>query len=130
MECEPTSERVIDDIKTFEDIVRKVHDAEGVIVCGLALRSGRRYKRVDGKGFLKRKSEKSQRKSTLQGRPVHNDAWTRRGYNSLTSDDDVDEIFDEIVDAYVDFGNEANEVFGYLEGADVNGDLAMENEEI
>ena len=128
MECEPISARIIDDIKDFERIVKVVHDANGIVVRGLALRSGKRYKRLDGKGDLKRKAQKSQRKSTLQGRPVHNDAW--RGYSELIADD-VDEIFDVLADEHIEFENEAEEHFGYLEDglqdeADVN--MALEDE--
>ena len=75
-----------------------------------------------------RKSQKSQRKSTLQGRPVHNDAW--RGYSELIADE-VDEIFGVLADKHTELENEAEEHFGYLEDglqdeADVN--MALEEE--
>ena len=40
---EPTSQRIIDDIMGFEDVIDKVIAAQGCVVTDLRLRHGRRY---------------------------------------------------------------------------------------
>jgi hypothetical protein len=80
--CEPTSERILHDFKDLRRIYKVIHDANGVVVRSGAKRSGRRYKRLDGKGDTVVKPKRSDRKATLMiARPVHPDA--QRGFDSL-----------------------------------------------
>jgi hypothetical protein len=84
---EPTSERIIDDIQKFEDILDKLIDARGCVVQDVFFRTGRRaldplWVRLDGKdGECKLKPRPSQRKDTLRGRVIHFDAT--EAYNTL-----------------------------------------------
>ena len=55
----------MEDIKTFPMIVRKLIEAKGCVVRDEFLCTGKRARRSDGKGDLKHKSRKSQRKATM-----------------------------------------------------------------
>lgn len=61
---EPTSPRIVQDIRCFEDILVKVIKAEGCVVPDLCLRLGRRYRRADDSGFCESKPRASSRMST------------------------------------------------------------------
>ena len=65
-EVAPTSERICEDVKGFENALDRVIEAKGTIVPDLALRSGRRYMSLKGNKQLKRK-----RKDTIELPPVH-----------------------------------------------------------
>jgi hypothetical protein len=69
----PTSERIVEDISAFPRVLGKIVAAEGCVVKDEFLRSGRRERRADGKGFCKNKPRASQRKATLKAAPLHPD---------------------------------------------------------
>lgn len=60
----PTSERIVEDILAFPRVLQKIFDARGCVVPDLFLRSGKRARRADGKGYCKIKIESKQRIST------------------------------------------------------------------
>lgn len=78
---EPKSDRIVEDISAFPDILEKVIASRGTVLHGCDLRHGRRYERHDHKGELKAKPRGRQRKDTMIGRPVHQDAMA--AYNQL-----------------------------------------------
>jgi hypothetical protein len=45
-EIEPTSERIIEDIRAFPRVLQVIIDRDGVVVPDLFLRSGRRYEKI------------------------------------------------------------------------------------
>jgi hypothetical protein len=73
-EVEPTLERVVQDIESWEYAVNKIIEARGTIVHGLALRHGHRWARANGKGESTSRRLGRQRKDTFCSRPVHPDA--------------------------------------------------------
>jgi hypothetical protein len=70
-EVAPTSERICEDVKGFENALDRIIEAKGTIVPDLALRSGRRYMSLKGNKQLKCKPRQSQRKDTIELPPVH-----------------------------------------------------------
>jgi hypothetical protein len=70
-EIEPTSERIIEDIRAFPRVLQVIIDRDGVVVPDLFLRSGRRYEKIKGNGECKNKPRSSQRKITIKRPPLH-----------------------------------------------------------
>ena len=99
---EPTSARIVEDIKALPRVLDVIIAAEGCVVKDEFLRTGRRSRRADDKGELMRKPRNSQRVSTLKARPLHPDAVhaldiLRRGGRDLPV-----AIVHEIVDEFLD----------------------------
>ena len=82
-EVEPTSMRIVQDISDFQRILEKIVEARGCVVHGEAFRSGHRSIRSDGDGLCSSIVKSYQRKETLSGRPVHNDAMSE--FNRLVA---------------------------------------------
>ena len=61
-EVEPTSARIVEDIKALPRVLQKIVDARGCIVKDEFLRRGRREVRSDGKGPLKNKPRSNNEK--------------------------------------------------------------------
>ena len=80
-EVEPTSERIVEDIKAFPRVLQKIVNARGCIVKDEFLRTGRREVRSDGKGILRNKPRSRQRKATLTFPPIHPDH--RQAYDEI-----------------------------------------------
>ena len=75
----PTSERIVEDISCFHEVVKKIIEAQGCVVPDEFLRTGRRARRADDKGVCKVKPRKRQRKETNQKiQDVHPDAVEAR----------------------------------------------------
>jgi hypothetical protein len=70
---EPTSERIVEDITSLPDVLRKIVAAEGTIVLNEGLRHGRRAERHNGNGLLTTRLTTRQRKDLLQEKPLHPD---------------------------------------------------------
>ena len=68
---DPTSERIIEDISNFPIALSKIIDESGCVVQDLFLRTGRRHRRADDKGFLKSKPRASSRKATIMMPTIH-----------------------------------------------------------
>jgi hypothetical protein len=68
--CEPTSERIVQDIEGFDRALEMIIEAKGTIVKAEGLRHGRRAARHNGKGELTTRLRSSQRKATLKERPL------------------------------------------------------------
>ena len=113
---EPTSERIVEDILKFDFVLEKIVEHNGCVVHDLFLRTGRRgdeWQRIDGKGVLKNKPQKKQRKETIVTRPVHPDA--QDAYNSLTALN-LNAIND-FVENNLDLVNDNND---YLDNIDID----------
>jgi len=77
-EMEPTSDRIVNDIQKFPEVLRKIIAFHGCVVHDEFLRSGRRERSKDEKRILKHKSRISQRKDTMLMQPTHEDALDAR----------------------------------------------------
>ena len=73
-EVEPTDERLLDDIESWEFALDKIIAARGTVVHGLAPKHGHRAQKKSGKGECKTRVSNRQRKETLFAQPVHIDA--------------------------------------------------------
>ena len=78
---EQTSDQFKQHISDLPIVLNSIQEANGCVVYGEALRSGRRYRRAEDGYEYKTKSGSSQRKDSSQGRPVHPDA--QRGFNEI-----------------------------------------------
>lgn len=75
-------ERIVQDILDWDRILEKIIAADGCVIRGEALRSGRRARRADDNTTdLKSRYSSRNRKSTMMGTPMHPDAM--RGYQSI-----------------------------------------------
>jgi hypothetical protein len=82
-EIAPTNDRIVEDITGFPRVLRKIIEAKGSVVSDEFLRHGRRERRSDGKGDLKRKQRARDRKATLKAAPLHPDC--QEAYDSFLS---------------------------------------------
>jgi hypothetical protein len=64
-ELAPSSEQIVEDIRGFQQVLKKVVEANGTIVRNEGLRHGRRLLRHDIKGLLTTRLKISQRKENL-----------------------------------------------------------------
>ena len=85
--CEPTSERIVQDIQGLTGVLHKIIENQGCVISGDNLRSGHRAERHDGKGQLSSRLRKNQRKDSQNERPLHPDA--QDAYNDLVHFEDV-----------------------------------------
>ena len=76
--CEPTSDRIVQDIQGWPAVLEKIVDAQGCMIPGDDLRSGHRAERQDGTGPLKSRLRRNQRKGDQGERPLHPDAVDAR----------------------------------------------------
>ena len=77
-EIEPTSQRILEDIKALPEVLHKIIDAKGCVVQDLYLRSGRRYHRANDNGDCKQKPRKRDLKQTLEEPVCHQDCADAR----------------------------------------------------
>ena len=94
---DPTSERVRDDIESWDFAIDKIIAARGTVVHGLALRHGHRLMRTDGKGECTTRVSNKQRKEYMLCRPVHEDAVP--SFSLLSGVEDQLDIARAVVDA-------------------------------
>ena len=77
----PRSDRIIQDISDLPRVLTHIQEANGCVVYGEALRSGKGYQRAEDGYEYKTKPRSSQRKDSLQGRPIHPHA--QRGFDEI-----------------------------------------------
>jgi len=75
---EPTGERIVEDIIALPRVLDIIIANKGCVVKDEFLRTGRRHRRADDTGDLKRKPVMKQRISTLKSRPCHADCLQAR----------------------------------------------------
>ena len=146
-EVAPTSSQIIVYAEKYKEILEKIVAAEGTMVPGTALRSGRRALNHKGDGEIITRLRQSNRKALLRGRILHKDvAWLRD--NMLRSADGtvsteqniegIDEIIDRLVDAeeqleqhmeHADIEREAGDALLMLAAGDSDDDYENGDEE-
>jgi len=72
-ELEPTSERIVEDISNWPEVLRKIIANHGCVLYADRLRTGRRYDNMRTGRPLLHKPRASQRKATLKSRVIHPD---------------------------------------------------------
>ena len=75
---EPTGERIVEDIVALPRVLNMIIANKGCVVKDEFLRTGRRHRRADDTGDLKRKPVMKQRITTLKSRPCHVDCLQAR----------------------------------------------------
>ena len=81
--CEPTSDRIVEDIQGLPGVLEKIFANQGCVISGDDLRGGHRAARHDGKGPLSSRLRNNQRKDSQFNRPIHPDA--QASYNDLVN---------------------------------------------
>jgi hypothetical protein len=77
-DLEPTSDRIVEDISNFPEILRKIIANHGCVLYSDSLHTGRRAISSDGSRVLKHKPRPSQRKATHRARVIHPDLQEAR----------------------------------------------------
>ena len=104
-QVEPTSDRIVEDIRALPEVLERIIAAKGCVVQDQFLRSGRRARRADDKGDCKNKPVSKQRISTLRARPLHPDCQeafamlTGDALANLNNNLDVQAEYIELIDA-------------------------------
>ena len=101
-EMEPTSVRIVEDIKALPQVLDVIIKAKGCVVKDEFLRTGRRSRRADDKDDLKNKPRNSQRKETLKARPLHPGAEHAMGLIRSGGRDLPAAILGEIIQTFLD----------------------------
>ena len=85
--CEPTSERIVEDIQGLVGVLEQIIENQGRVIPGDDLRKGHRAERHDGKGKLNSRLRNNQRKDSQYERPIHPDA--QAAYDALVNFEDI-----------------------------------------
>ena len=85
--CEPTSERIVEDIQGLVGVSEQIIENQGRVIPGDDLRKGHRAERHDGKGKLNSHLRNNQRKDSQYERPIHPDA--QAAYDALVNFEDI-----------------------------------------